>query len=110
LTIRGSVVTAFDRKQPAAALSECTRFYQTGFGYYGGPTVAGSIYESFDTYPVPMRVTPTLTAVDAGDTGFAVATPTLAAVDTRGIKGTKTATVTMDFGVFQFNFTASAEL
>jgi hypothetical protein len=96
----------------ATELLHCQRYYQNGGtrNIWSGNITTGVVYYKDVRLSIPMRAAPTLTFSDATNNGFPAGIPAAQPNDSFGFIVTKTANVTTSGGLFQFGWTASAEL
>ena len=106
----GSVMTALDYGgSPQQQLAQCQRFYRFGvlFGQgYGG--VASAAAAVVDSYPVPMRATPTVVASSVSNTNISGAA--VGASGSLGMVYANGSTAAAGNWTFSINYTASADL
>jgi hypothetical protein len=93
-------------------LAACQRYYYAAdtAAIWGGNTTNATNYYGTYTYPVAMRIAPTVTPTDVANSGFAAGAPTATTVGKYSFWAFKGANATASGSYFQFTYTASAEL
>jgi len=106
----GQYKTPFEYRSKAVELLRCLRYYCTFQGYAAGPTVQGVALGGIISYPIPMRVNPTVVLSGVSVVGnFDTSLPGIGSVSNfYQLSFTKTATATGS-GIYSFNGIASAE-
>lgn len=93
----------------------CQRYYEFSSGgggvcIYSGNVVNTGVYYLTVPYKVFKRSTPSIVLADVANSGFPSGVPSLNATNAWGFIAMKTCNASTGAGLFQFNWTASAEL
>jgi hypothetical protein len=117
---RGAIATLFERRPVEVELQLCQRYYYNnkygpsyvgglaGALYWQGDAVSGHSYYAQLEFPVPMRVSPTVTLTNNAVVGFP-STPGTPSPSVYGVFETRTANATAS-GSFLTDVSANAEL
>lgn len=109
----GSVATPFERKAPGRELRDCMRYYEASTvptTFSGDVTAASTYYVTVNFAVVKRAIPATSTVTRVAENGFAATDPLIAGSYTGGLSVAKDATGTVAGGLYQFTWTADAEL
>jgi hypothetical protein len=107
----GTVATPLEKLDPVTQLQQCQRFFQVGHILWGGyvPTGAIGTFYAAATLSVPMRAVPATLAL-VNDVSANFGTRTIAATGLSTVYVSAPVGTTNASGVFNTDFTASADL
>jgi hypothetical protein len=110
----GPVATPFEQRPIGLELALCQRYYFKGTAnqfqtFWSGRAVSSGTYYGLGSFPVEMRVTPTVTLTNSSVVGFPT-TPTFNSASRTHVLEQRTCNTTTDVGYFGSSITADAEL